>query len=376
MRIVFWQNCLSPHQLPYMANLLDDDRIDNVVIIADEAISESRRKMGWNVPKIDGLDRCEIYISPMTQTVDFLLNDRQDDSYHLFSGIRGYKFVYESFKRSLKYNIKRALITEAPNTFAFGMANGKPIWLHHIRFYIQDRKYVKYIHSVFAIGDESTKYYRKISDKWNIYPFSYCVNINNYSITSRLIGNANFVFIGSLNWWKSVKTILKADRTLNSYKYRCKIALVGDGKERQKLTNFTLKNNLENVNFLGTKKNSEISNILGSNDILILPSIYDGWGAVINEALMNGLYIICSNRCGAKDLLRDKECGIVFEAGNYFQLASIMKDCINNIDVIRKQRLLRQEWAQKCISGKVIAKYMIDCISGVDVNRPWINNIE
>lgn len=46
----------------------------------------------------------------------------------------------------------------------------------------------------------------------------------------------------------------------------------------------------------------EIPSILSNQDILILPSIYDGWGAVVNEALQSGLYVISSNQCGAKDL--------------------------------------------------------------------------
>ena len=49
MRIVFWQNCLSPHQLPYIVHLMDDKRVDEVVVVTEESISDERKKMGWEL---------------------------------------------------------------------------------------------------------------------------------------------------------------------------------------------------------------------------------------------------------------------------------------------------------------------------------------
>lgn len=46
MRIVFWQNCLSPHQLPYIVHLMDDKRVDEVVVVTEESISDERKKNG------------------------------------------------------------------------------------------------------------------------------------------------------------------------------------------------------------------------------------------------------------------------------------------------------------------------------------------
>lgn len=51
MRIVFWQNCLSPHQLPYIVHLMDDKRVDEVVVVTEESISDERKKWvgNWGV---------------------------------------------------------------------------------------------------------------------------------------------------------------------------------------------------------------------------------------------------------------------------------------------------------------------------------------
>ena len=101
---------------------------------------------------------------------------------------------------------------------------------------------------------------------------------------------------------------------------------------------------------------------MAKNDILILPSIHDGWGAVVNEALQTGMYVFCSNACGAADLLQNECIGKVFRINDTKQLSEIMLWCHNNINTIRKDRSFRQQWAKDNISGEVIAQYMISCL--------------
>ena len=152
MRIVFWQNCLSPHQLPYIVHLMDDKRVDEVVVVTEESISDERKKMGWELGCYPQIEKCSIIISPNNDKIRALFNMREADSWHLFSGIHGFPFIFHCFKISLVYNIKRGIVTECPYTYAFGSNNGKPLWLHSIRFFLQDYKYAKYIDKVFALS--------------------------------------------------------------------------------------------------------------------------------------------------------------------------------------------------------------------------------
>lgn len=179
-RLVFWQNCLSPHQLPYIVHLLDDKRVGEVVVIADEEISEEREKMGWDLTVFPGLEKCNVIISPNDSDINSILSEREEQSIHFFSGINAYPFVKKALCQSLKYNIKRGLITERPYTYKYGLANGKPLWLHRIRFFIKDRKYAKHINYVFAMGNDAVKYFRSVYKGWIVFPFVYCTDeINN-----------------------------------------------------------------------------------------------------------------------------------------------------------------------------------------------------
>lgn len=379
MRIVFWLNSLSPHQIPYIVHLKNDNRIDSVIIVVNEIINNNRKNMGWDITSIPGIEKCEIIVNPNNDKINTILSYRTSDSYHLFSGIRGFKFIYNAFKTSLNYNIKRGIITERPNTYAFGNANGKPLWLHKLRWLIQDYKYIKYVNYVFAIGEQATIFFKSISNKWKVFPFMYCTHqdsrINNI-ISPFDNTTLNLVYVGGLSWWKSVDSLLYSINKLNKSKATdCKIQLtiIGDGPERNKLEKIVNINNIKEVKFLGSQKQSNIQNLISDKDILILPSVYDGWGAVVNEALQVGLYIICSDKCGSKDLLKDKRCGTIFQAGNVNQLSVTLQNCINNIKFIRENKKYRYMWAKKNISGEAIAKYFIDCLDKNNelIEQPW-----
>lgn len=372
-RFVFWQNCLSPHQLPYIVHLLDDARVNEVVIVTNEVVSNERKNMGWDVMDFSGLEKCDVRLSPSNCEIHKLLSKRQDESIHLFSGIHGYPFVTKALDVSLKYNVKRGVISERPDTFKFGLANGKPIWLHRIRFFFQDRKYARHIQYVFAMGDDAIDYFRSVWKYWEVFPFAYCTSgLKNVDISDRcnnLSEILNITFVGSLTWWKNPQIILRALHLCS--KDKLKMTFVGDGPEKKAMQRYIQKKHLEAVEIAGYMNNSVIPDYLVLQDILILPSLYDGWGAVVNEALTAGLYVICSSHVGAKELVENSDRGRVFDNGKVNQLASIIEYCIDNRESIRKKRKGRIMWAQKCIGGESIAHYMVDCVAGVKVERPW-----
>lgn len=367
MRIVLWQNCLSPHQLPYIVHLLDDERVDEVVVVAGETISGVRKNMGWSVADYEGLDKCKVYVKPHDKIIESLFANRQEDTQHLFSGIRADMFVFKCLKMSLAYQLKRGIITERPNTYDFkhNIPNAKPYWLHRIRFWLQDRKYAKHISNVFAMGKEAVDYYKSLGMNWNVYPFCYCTQVMPpvAKDTNLEVKHPQYLFCGSLTSWKDPFAIARGLSRIEANKMG-EVHYIGDGPLRIPLEKEILKLNLKDkIHLLGTKSQTEVPYFMQQADIFILPSIYDGWGAVVNEALQAGCYVICSDAAGASDLiLNDERLGLVFHRGNVKQLAEAMSWCNEHILEIRSNRDFRMQWAEDHISGKAVAKYMIDCL--------------
>lgn len=359
MRIVFWQNILSPHQLPYIVQLSDIQGGGNeIVIVAYEAISDDRKRMGWDVLEIEGLSKCKVYINPHEVLKESLFATNPHNTIHLFSGIRGFSFVFKALKQSLRYSVKRGVITEMPLTYAHERINGRPLWLHSLRFFLQDLKYAKHIDYCFAMGKKATKYFKSVYRGWKVIPFAYCTEQSGRTDAERPQGKARVVFVGSLSHRKAVDILIKAFLPLNK---EMDLTIVGDGSQYESLK--TLTNDASSIRFVGTKSQEEIRSILQQHDVLVLPSRHDGWGAVVNEAISEGLYVIVSDGCGAADLCQDLRIGRVFKNQDIAHLTALLSEADTNIETIRDYRTYRQHWAKENISGAALALRMIEELS-------------
>ena len=141
MRIVFWQNCISPHQMPFITRLADDPRVDEVVVVAEVDVPPERRQMGWDSLYDANNHSCRIYLHPGDDDIRRLLDQRAAESWHIFMGIRAFGYVFHCLRLSMDYPVRRAMMSERPNTYALGLANGKPLWLHRLRFMLRDRDF-------------------------------------------------------------------------------------------------------------------------------------------------------------------------------------------------------------------------------------------
>ncbi len=54
-----------------------------------------------------------------------------------------------------------------------------------------------------------------------------------------------------------------------------------------------------NVHFVNYCSKTELSNYYKAADIFVLPTRYDSWGLVVNEAMSYGLPVVTTDCCGA-----------------------------------------------------------------------------
>jgi glycosyltransferase involved in cell wall biosynthesis len=94
---------------------------------------------------------------------------------------------------------------------------------------------------------------------------------------------------------------------------RASFLIAGDGPERADLEARAP----AGVSFLGACDRDRLRSLYHSADLLVVPSRYDPWGLVVNEAACAGLPALASDAAGAgRDLIRDGENGLVFRAGD------------------------------------------------------------
>ena len=144
-------------------------------------------------------------------------------------------------------------------------------------------------------------------------------------------------FCGKLQPWKATADLVEAftmAKVANSY-----LAIAGDGPERGALERRAAELGLsDRVRFLGFLNQSQLPSAYCAADVLVLPSLYDAFGLVVNEAMLCGLPVVVSDRVGARfDLVRPGENGYVFPVGNVDALAAILREILS--DAEKRERM-------------------------------------
>lgn len=96
-------------------------------------------------------------------------------------------------------------------------------------------------------------------------------------------------------------------------------------------------------------------------DILVFPTLSDGFGAVITEALAHGLPVITTDQAGAADLL-DANSSLVVPAADAAALADALAWCLDNRRVLEDMR----EKALAVAAGRQWNDYRRGLIAAVD----------
>lgn len=109
------------------------------------------------------------------------------------------------------------------------------------------------------------------------------------------------------------------------------VILVGDGALLETCRDKIAANKLTNVHLVGFKNQSELPTLYAAADVLVLPSEYETWGLVVNEAMACGLPCIVSDACGAAaDMILEGKTGFTYPMGDVQRLAELMMFMADN----------------------------------------------
>jgi glycosyltransferase involved in cell wall biosynthesis len=119
---------------------------------------------------------------------------------------------------------------------------------------------------------------------------------------------------------------------------KASLVFVGDGRLRVEMQQYIVEHSLRRVHFLGFRNQSELPACYALADVFVLPSSFEPWGLVVNEAMCFGLPVIASDKVGAvPDLVHDGVNGFVFPAGNVKLLADRLRKVLLGEDM--RQRM-------------------------------------
>ncbi|MDQ2744843.1 MAG: glycosyltransferase family 4 protein [Chloroflexota bacterium] len=189
------------------------------------------------------------------------------------------------------------------------------------------------------------------------------------------------LFVGSVVERKGVDILLQATLPLFAEFPNMQLHMVGTGDLIRALRDWTQDAGIdERVVFEDALSTASVPQRMATADVLVLPSRWDGWGIVVNEALSVGLPVIVSDRCGAADLIQQGINGYIFRS-----------ECVEDLrDRIR--RFLTEPDSQprmasdatrigRALATDVVAPYLIACLrhmlgeEGEPPVPPWAHEL-
>jgi len=136
------------------------------------------------------------------------------------------------------------------------------------------------------------------------------------------------LFCAKLQPWKRPLDVLRAFASAEiSEAY---LIYAGDGSLRAELEAEAGKSGAaERVRFLGFLNQSQLPAVYRASDLLVLPSEYEPFGVVVNEAMLCGCAVAVSDRVGAScDLVCPAQTGFTFPVGDVEALARIFRELL------------------------------------------------
>ena len=214
--------------------------------------------------------------------------------------------------------------------------------------------YVKFILRFFdgfiSAGTAAAEYLRFLGVRKNIEHFYNSVDVDHFltqgqrslqekRILREKIGVRNssrvIVFSGRLVAIKCVDLLITAFLQVKEKFQDIELLIIGYGPEEQKLKKMAGVNS--GIHFLGHQGIDEIPKLYGISDILVLPSISEPWGLVVNEAMACGCAIIVSDKCGcAKDLVQGN--GIIVQGGNFDSLIEALRKLLSSEERLNQMK--------------------------------------
>lgn len=116
------------------------------------------------------------------------------------------------------------------------------------------------------------------------------------------------LYVGRLEEVKNLEWLIK-----QFAKSGRQLTIVGDGSLRTRLEKIAT----PNITFTGFIPNSQLNDIYLSHDLLVLPSLSEPWGLVVEEALYRSLPVLASDVVGsAPEMINATGAGLTFQLNN------------------------------------------------------------
>ena len=148
------------------------------------------------------------------------------------------------------------------------------------------------------------------------------------SYSSNINKPLKLLFVGGLSQRKGIANVFEAVRPLRKH---VSLTIVGHKAIEDCAA---LNKALREHTWIPSLPHAEILKLMRANDVLLFPSLFEGFGLVMTEAMSQGTPVITTNRTAGPDLLTHGENGWLIDAGSTIALQEAIEKILEDRSVV------------------------------------------
>jgi glycosyltransferase involved in cell wall biosynthesis len=359
-KIVIWMNIPSVHQND-LINELSTLGYEITVVYAHREDAQ-RRQQGWFFDDSSVKYQTIFLNEKLTygQLPIFIFLQRH--SIHIVTGIWAEMMCFSALCLLNLFRAQFLIYTESP--IPDKQRNAFKRIVLSVVLYPMATLLIKNACGYLAVGESGADFLVSLGvKKSKIYRFGYFRNIDKLNSKEPSSSMSQLYYIGQLIPRKGIDILIEAIVGLIKTHQNFRLIMVGYGHQQAEITHKIVEYQLhEFIKIQAPIAINLMPKTLIKADLLLLPARFDGWGMVVNEALLCGIPVLVSSQCGAKELIYENDNGFHCKASSVESLVEKLTTFLN-LSSQEKTHLKQQaHLTHERISVKVVAPYLSACI--------------
>lgn len=378
--IVTWQVVLTDHQAftyEALADFAGVKVLSHVVMTEDEA----RKKQGWLDVQVKSLSR---FLIPQNNFFKYCFSAIKEhkNSIHIFAApFSDWRFI-PCMLYAAWLNVEYFIVSEPYSPESEGYLSDTSLIMGRIKVLLRPKLYRLYglllgrsVAGILAISHLALFQFKAAGFPMSkLFPFGYFVpgqfgpeDLERFRLRRESRSNINAIFVGSLIRRKGVDLLIDVSKALIARGSRISIDVYGPGNPD------ILPLNLPNFIYKGVVPFGKVQEKMAHYDLAIVPSRHDGWGVVVNEAILAGIPVICSDRVGASTLVSKFNCGLEFKSADHHSLLEVLRKVEDDpklLSFLTEQAICNRD----LIEPRIASKYLLSVFESSPLRRGMIDS--
>jgi glycosyltransferase involved in cell wall biosynthesis len=169
-------------------------------------------------------------------------------------------------------------------------------------------------------------------------------------------GPLKLLFVGGLSQRKGIANLFTA---VEKFGRHVELTVVGRKASENCLP---LNQALAKHKWIPSLSHADVLNLMQTQDVFAFPSLFEGFGLVITEAMSQGLPVITTDRTAGADLIQHNENGWMVEAGSTLALEEMIEKLLSNRSLVADMGIAAQKTAEQrpwAVYGQELAEAII-----------------